>query len=171
MGVECAVCGKTFNSEVSLGQHTAAKHGKAIKHTPKKTNVTVIISLAIIVFIAVIAAQWYFSVQLPTTGVYDTFAQCLTEKGAIFYGTFWCPHCKDQKELFGSSMEYVTYVECSTPDGNAQMPVCTAAGIDGYPTWVFADGIKVSGTQTLKFLSEKTSCPLIADQDEKNETQ
>src|SRR3989344_9366604 len=106
MPVECTLCGKTFNSEISLGQHTAAKHGKQVTQTPKKSNVKKIISLAIIVFIVIIVAQWYLSNQQPTVGVYDTFAQCLTEKGAIFYGTFWCPHCKDQKELFGNSIKY-----------------------------------------------------------------
>ena len=57
-------------------------------------------------------------------GKYDTFAQCLKDQGATFYGAFWCPHCKDTKALFGSSVNLLPYVECSTPDGNGQLQVC-----------------------------------------------
>ncbi|MFI5205343.1 MAG: hypothetical protein ACHQVK_00215, partial [Candidatus Paceibacterales bacterium] len=67
----------------------------------------------------------------------DDFAKCIKASGATFYGAFWCPHCKAQKDLFGSSVQYLPYVECSTPDGNSQLPVCTNAGVTVYPTWQF----------------------------------
>ena len=38
-----------------------------------------------------------------TPGKLDGFAQCLKDKGAIFYGAFWCPHCQNQKKMFGRS--------------------------------------------------------------------
>ena len=171
MTVTCTLCGKTFNSDVSLQQHTQAKHSKKEILLPKKSNLHWIIFLAVLLFLAIIASQWYFSHQSTTEGNYDTFAQCLTDKGAKFYGTFWCPHCKEQKKLFGSSLKFVPYIECSTPDGNNQLDVCKEAGVDGYPTWVFADGVQVSGTQTLEFLSEKTGCPLVTDEKNANETQ
>ena len=28
-------------------------------------------------------------------GKYDTFASCIKESGALFYGAFWCPHCQE----------------------------------------------------------------------------
>ena len=91
MVVECTHCGKTFTSEISLEQHVNAKHGsKYVDKVPKKTNITFLIALAVIVFIAILGAQWYFS-QQSSLDSYNTFAQCLTEKGAKFYGTFWCP--------------------------------------------------------------------------------
>src|ERR1700756_4791741 len=43
---------------------------------------------------------------------YDDFARCISAKGAKMYGAFWCPHCEEQKEQFGSSFQYVNYVEC-----------------------------------------------------------
>ncbi len=89
----------------------------------------------------------------------DTFAQCISESGATFYGTFWCSHCKAQKELFQNSKK-LPYVECSTPDGQNQTKECADKGIEGYPTWIFADGTKASGEQTFEKLSEKTSCPM-----------
>ncbi|MDO8622454.1 MAG: hypothetical protein Q7R80_04445, partial [bacterium] len=76
----------------------------------------------------------------------DGFAACLKEKGATMYGTYWCPYCKKQKELFGRSFSRAKYVECAMP-GNprAQAPVCRDAGVQSYPTWIFADGSKEVG--------------------------
>ena len=87
-------------------------------------------------------------------GKYDTFAQCLTEKGATMYGTEWCPHCKNQKASFGNSFQYVDYVDC---DRNKAK--CLAAGVRGYPTWII-DGEKYPGEQQLYKLSSLTECDL-----------
>lgn len=93
-------------------------------------------------------------------GKLDTFAQCLKDRGAVFYGAFWCPHCAATKALFGSSEKYLPYVECSTPDGQGQLDVCKEKGITGYPTWIFADGAILNGERTLQELSLKTGCAL-----------
>jgi len=93
-------------------------------------------------------------------GKYDTFATCLREKGAVFYGAFWCPHCQAQKKLFGSSAKLLPYVECSTADGNARTQVCIDKKIEGYPTWDFVDGSRLNGEIPLAQLAEKTSCEL-----------
>lgn len=92
----------------------------------------------------------------------DSFATCIKDSGATFYGAFWCPHCAAQKALFGSSVKYLPYVECSTPDGNSQLPICNTAGVKGYPTWVFPDHSTSTGEQALSVLSQKTNCPLPA---------
>lgn len=89
-----------------------------------------------------------------------TFAQCLKDNGAVFYGAFWCPHCQAQKALFGNSAKLLPYVECSNPDGQTQTKVCNDRNITGYPTWEFADGSRVSGEQTFATLAEKTGCPV-----------
>ncbi len=93
-------------------------------------------------------------------GKYDSFAKCLKEKGAVFYGAFWCPHCENQKKMFGTSARFLPYVECSTPDGKGQTATCKEKQIKGYPTWEFADGSRESGELSLKHLSEKTGCSL-----------
>lgn len=95
-------------------------------------------------------------------GKYDQFAQCLKDKGAIFYGAFWCPHCQAQKADFGNSVKYLPYVECSTPDGQSQTQVCKDAGIVEYPTWQFNASTtdRLTGQVELKTLAEKTSCVL-----------
>ncbi len=93
-------------------------------------------------------------------GQYDTFAQCLKDSGAVFYGAFWCPHCEEQKKEFGSSSKLLPYVECSTPDAKGQTLICEEKGINSYPTWIFKDGSRMSGTLSWKVLAEKTSCVL-----------
>lgn len=93
-------------------------------------------------------------------GKYDAFATCLKDKGAIFYGAFWCPHCQAEKKLFGSSEKLLPYVECSTPDAQGQTQICKDNKIESYPTWTFKDGSQLNGEITLQQLADKTSCVL-----------
>lgn len=95
-----------------------------------------------------------------TTGATESFAKCLTEKGVKMYGAYWCPHCQNQKELFGQNWQYVNSVECATPGVKEQNKICADANIEGYPTWVFADGSRQAGEMKLKELADKTNCPL-----------
>src|ERR1035437_9013225 len=102
----------------------------------------------------------------PGPGKYDVFAQCLKDKGAVFYGAFWCPHCQAQKKLFGSSAKFLPYVECSTADAAGQLQVCKDKNIQSYPTWILADGTLVPDDSPdgagvkLETLAAKTSCVL-----------
>ena len=114
----------------------------------------------ILVLVLVIAGMIWLVKTPGRSGELDTFATCIKDSGAIFYGAFWCPHGQNQKAMFGASAKFLPYVECSTPDGSSQIPLCTDAGITGYPTWVFADGTRESGEVPLDRLSEKTNCPL-----------
>lgn len=114
-----------------------------------------------LLIIAVIVGGVYWLVKVNSgPGPLDAFAQCLGDKGAVFYGTFWCPHCQKQKAMFGKSERLLPYVECSTPDGQNQLPVCREKEIDGYPTWEFADGSRETGEVPLQTLAEKTGCVL-----------
>lgn len=93
-------------------------------------------------------------------GKYDEFAACLKDKGAVFYGAFWCPHCQSQKKLFGSSQKLLPYVECSLPSGQGQTQVCIEKDVKSYPTWEFADGSRLNGQADLSTLADKTACIL-----------
>ncbi|KKS04298.1 MAG: hypothetical protein UU58_C0008G0007 [Candidatus Nomurabacteria bacterium GW2011_GWA2_41_25] len=93
-------------------------------------------------------------------GPYDSFATCLKDKGAVFYGAFWCSHCQAQKKMFGTSQKLLPYVECSLASGQGQTQACIDKKIEGYPTWEFADGSRLTGEVSLTKLSEKTSCVL-----------
>ena len=109
--------------------------------------------------IVVLVVLWAIFFANPSSN-YDSFAQCLTSKGMKMYGAFWCPHCQDQKQILGSSMKYINYIECSTPDGNSQTPECSLAGIQSYPTWQLPDGIKRPGELSLQELSIYSNCSL-----------
>ena len=95
---------------------------------------------------------------LPAPSPIAQFAQCLKNEGAIFYGAFWCPHCKAQKALFGDAESALPYVECSMPDGNNQTEICKTMKIESYPTWEFKNGVRMTGVLSLAELAEKTSC-------------
>jgi len=125
-----------------------------------KTVIVFIVALIIVVGAVVVFTSLN---SAPAGGPdYTAFAQCLTKSGAKFYGAFWCPHCAAEKQLFGSAVHALPYVECSTPDANSQTQVCISEGIQEYPTWIFADGTRQTGTLSLQQLSDKTGCPLPA---------
>lgn len=121
----------------------------------KKRN---IITFAIVIFV-VAGLVSLLVIQAKKPGKYDTLAQCINDSGAKFYGAWWCPHCQATKAMFGKSAKLLPYVECSTPDSKPTRQ-CTDAGIQGYPTWVFADGTRVSGERTMAELAEKTNCSI-----------
>jgi hypothetical protein len=108
--------------------------------------------------VAIFVVGYYFAHKRNAR--LDAFAKCLTEKHAKMYGAFWCPHCQDQKDKFGSSFEFAPYIECGIKGSQAIAAVCTDAGIKRFPTWIFPDGTRVEGAHELEFLGEETGCPL-----------
>jgi uncharacterized membrane protein/glutaredoxin len=84
-------------------------------------------------------------------------AEHLSQIDAKFYGASWCPHCAQQKELFGSSVKRIPYVECSPGGANApQAQVCRNNGIQSYPTWIIK-GQRYTGVQPLDTLAQITN--------------
>ncbi|MBU6228754.1 MAG: hypothetical protein KGQ93_03565 [Cyanobacteria bacterium REEB459] len=74
--------------------------------------------------------------QASSTLSYEAqLAQHLTATGSLMYGAYWCPHCADQKALFGDAANQIPYVECAVDGENAQSQRCRQRGIKGYPTW------------------------------------
>lgn len=108
----------------------------------------------IVIVIIIVAAGGYLLNRLPSgePGKFDQLAQGLKEKGAKFYGAFWCTHCQSQKAAFGSSKKYLPYIECSKPD-NSPMQVCLDAKIESYPTWTFPEGFKLT-SETLPLVCD-----------------
>lgn len=86
-------------------------------------------------------------------------AQCLASKGVRLYGTWWCGPCHMQERLFGDGASRLDETQCSAPGSYDQLPVCTAANIRSYPTWVFPDGTRLEGVQSLQDLAAKAHCP------------
>ena len=81
-------------------------------------------------------------------------AKHLTEVGVKKYGAFWCPHCYEQKELFGAeAFKSIDYIECAEGGQNPQPAKCSAVGLKSFPTWEI-DGEIYAGVQTLEELAE-----------------
>jgi hypothetical protein len=81
-------------------------------------------------------------------------ARHLTQIGAKEYGAYWCPHCYDQKQLFGKeAFAIINYIECTTDGKNSQTQLCEKAGIQGFPTWEIR-GKLYQGIQPLEKLAE-----------------
>ena len=81
------------------------------------------------------------------------FAECLTEHGVIMYGASWCPHCAEQKAMFQDSFSKINYVECTQ-----EQQKCADEQIQYLPTWKFANGDTLVGTQSFSTLALKTGC-------------
>ena|SRR5271167_2258364 len=91
---------------------------------------------------------------------YDSFAKCLATKQAKMYGLYWCPHCIEQKEMFGDAFHFVPYVECAIKGSSEITPECKIAGVKLFPTWQFGTDPPREGVLSLEALSDKTGCSL-----------
>jgi len=112
-----------------------------------------------VVLLAVVGVLVFWPEKTPSYEL-DSFANCLTQKGAVMYGAYWCPHCNNQKQMFGSSWQYVNYIECSLPNRAGQTQVCNQADIKAYPTWEFLDGNRLEGELTFTQLIQYSNCQL-----------
>mgnify|MGYP006422297567 CR=1 FL=1 len=81
-------------------------------------------------------------------------ARHLQNIDAKMYGAYWCPHCHEQKQLFGQeAMKLVDYVECDSQGANARPQLCEQANIRGFPSWKI-NGQVVQGVQPLERLAQ-----------------
>jgi len=91
---------------------------------------------------------------------YDAFAQCLAAKQAKMYGLYWCPHCIEQKEMFGEAFHFVPYQECAVKGSNEVAPECKVAGVKLFPSWQFGGDPPKEGVLSMDSLASKSGCSL-----------
>tara|TARA_B100000579_G_scaffold314429_1_gene263919 strand:+ start:2040 stop:2981 length:942 start_codon:yes stop_codon:yes gene_type:complete len=90
-------------------------------------------------------------------------AEHLTKEGAVMYNAYWCPHCHDQKEMFGKeASEKLNLIECAQDGFNNKKELCESKGIKGFPTWEINGSIE-SGVKSLKELAEISNYKNIND--------
>ena len=131
------------------------RQGSASKQ--EKTTRILIYAVVLILLAAAFYAGRYYK-----NHKYDSFAKCLAGKQAKMYGLYWCPHCADQKQMFGDAFHYVPYVECAVgaPGSGQLTPACQAAGVKLFPSWQFGNNPPKEGVLSLEDLSAKTGCSL-----------
>lgn len=83
------------------------------------------------------------------------FAKALAATTTKFYGADWCRFCADQKRLFGDGGKYLPYIDVTNPDRSPKQ-IATDNNITTYPTWVFPDGSRLTGLQTLATISQRS---------------
>jgi cyclophilin family peptidyl-prolyl cis-trans isomerase len=88
----------------------------------------------------------------PTAPDLAAFAKALADAGAKMYGAGWCPHCTEQKELFQDGQKFLPFVEVTNPDRTPNQ-IAIDNNITSYPTWVFSDGTRLVGQQSLETLA------------------
>ena len=136
----------------------ARKKRKAERQERPKPGVVRMIIIAVLIVGAFGGA--YRLGRRKRTSRLDTFAQCLAGKQAKMYGVYWCTHCAEQKEMFGSSFQYIPYVECGIRGSRGEEARCLQAGVKHFPTWEFGNGERVEGALPLQLLGAKTGCGL-----------
>lgn len=117
-------------------------------------NREIIILLAVLILLVV----GNFIYKTYKQNKIDNLVSCLKQKNVIFYGASWCPHCAEQKRIFGNSAKNLTYFECSNKETEPQKEDCNKVGIKKYPTWIFDGKKKIEGVANLGTLSREASC-------------
>lgn len=114
-----------------------------------------VLALAVLIVPLVL---FFMDVQKKSSQPMDNLAQCITSSGATFYGAWWCDVCAQQKAMFGNSIKYINYVECSY-ENRSQNELCSDKGIHSYPTWIFnISEINKEGLLSLAALKNLTGC-------------
>jgi uncharacterized membrane protein/glutaredoxin len=96
--------------------------------------------------------------QVAASAYAEGLAKHLAASGARFYGAYWCPHCAEQKRMFGEAARYLPYVECDPRSPEGRPEECRRAGVRAFPTWVIG-GRKYEGTIPLEELAKLSGYP------------
>ena len=84
------------------------------------------------------------------------FAKFLTDNNFKMYSAYWCPHCHDQKQLFGKkAVKELTVIECAQDGKDNQYNLCREKQIEGFPSWEI-NGVIYSGVKDLNDLAIMT---------------
>lgn len=130
------------------------------KETKKRGKGMMIVGIVIILAVVAILVFAMKSGPSYSKEDIDSFAKCITEKGAVMYGAFWCPHCSKVKKMFGESFRHIDYVECDPRGDNEQSLRCIEKEIENYATFEFNDdpSTRLIGEPTFEELAAATGC-------------
>ncbi|MBI2546325.1 hypothetical protein HYV81_04040 [Candidatus Woesearchaeota archaeon] len=136
---------------------------------PSLKSVLKVSKPAIIVLIIINLIPFVFVLFSSDDETHDNLAKCLTEKGVREYGSITCSSCKAQEKAFGSSFQYIDYVECHPRGPNPQTNLCLRRDIKKTPTFILeinGEEVKrIAGFQTFEALAEFAACEDALTQD------
>ncbi len=110
-----------------------------------------IFTVALVLLIA--GAVILFKGNLTGLGVKDIPSEQVARyigEHAVLYVQTGCIHCKEQEDLFGDNVKYLTIIDCLK-----DTQVCINLGIEGTPTWII-NNQKYAGVQSIERLKELT---------------
>lgn len=118
----------------------------------RRNNVLLGIFVIVVLAIAMISAANWIS-KTTGYGVLEeeeyVLAQCLSGKGAVFYGAEFCEDCIRQKDLFDSYFDLINYIDCTK-----NQEACR--GLQSIPAWKIGGQMHygLKGINELRLLSE-----------------
>ena len=102
--------------------------------TTDKISYTLLVCIAGIVLIAAFVSCVLLNDDTDVTVSMDDIANNITANGWVLYSTTSCPHCVEQKNVFGESIDYILIINCDLNE-NAYGE-CVAKNVTGVPTWI-----------------------------------
>ena len=130
-------------------QKTEQHIGTKIEEKPKFNKKFLIISIVSVFFVLVVGGISLSYLNTLKPAALDGFAQCLTDKGVIMFGSTSCQYTHAQEGMFGSSSRFLD-TRSFTEDPNIKIT----------PTWLI-DGKYYENVQTLDRLSSLSGCKII----------
>lgn len=107
--------------------------------------------MALGILVVIIFGYFYITAANPVEIIDKATTICITEN-SVFYGTEWCSFCQKQKEMFGTNVELLNYIDC-----DEDRDICVAAEISAFPSWDI-NGERYVGVQSEEKLKELTGC-------------
>ena len=109
-------------------------------------------------FAGILAAAAIFAPP-PASAGYGSFAECIRASGAVFYDAHWCGQCVNQRKMFRGYANRLKVVSCYPPGDSSNIRrACESEGIKSFPTWIFGDGSRRVGAQSIEELARLTGC-------------
>jgi len=129
-------------------QKTEHNIDKSTLEKPKNHKKIILISIISIVFVLIVGGIGFSYMNTLKPAALDGFAQCLTEKGAIMFGSSSCQYTHAQQGMFGNSARFIDSRDF-TKDPNIKIT----------PTWLI-NGKYYENVQTFDRLASLTGCKL-----------
>ncbi len=123
-------------------EHQSMEEELKVEKVKKSNKKFKVIAISAVIFLILVS---WIAYSMLSPGKYDSFAKCLTEKGAVMYGEDWCKYTNAQKGMFGKSFKYITYQ--------------VKEDLRKRPTWVI-DGESYETVQSFERLAALTGCKI-----------